>query len=64
MGQNQQAWKEANPWVIQNLQNGDARCGRYPSREAAEAAAASYRGGVVSVNESAKVVYVSEIPNL
>lgn len=57
-------YRKANPWIIQNLQCSDALCGRYPSREAAEAQGASYRGGVVDVSESQRIVYVSSMPCL
>lgn len=54
-------WKKANPWILQNTQNGNAACGRFPTREAA-IAAANERGGVTSIEGN--VVYFSEMPNL
>lgn len=57
-------WREANPWIIQNIQNSNALCGRYASRDDAIERAKTYRGGVVSIDDAAKVVYVSEIPRL
>jgi hypothetical protein len=59
-----EAYRKANPWIIQNLSSIGTGCGRYPTREAAVAAAETYRGGVVSVNESAKVVNVAAMPML
>lgn len=56
-------WREANPWVIVNVSSVGTACGRFPTREAAEEHAKTYRGGVVRVNETAKQVYVSEIPS-
>lgn len=56
-----QAWKRANPWVLQNLQNSQTACGRFPTREAAEAEAKS-RGGVVEVRGN--TVVFSEMPRL
>ena len=54
-------WISANPWILQNTQNGDARCGRFPTREAA-VAEANLRGGVVAV-EGQRVLF-SEMPRL
>lgn len=54
-------WKKANPWILQNIQNGNSMCGRFPTRREAEEAAAQ-RGGVVEV--CGQVVYFSEMPRL
>lgn len=56
------SYRKANPWYIQNLQNPQALCGRFPTREAAENAAKSYASGVVAVQGFA--VQVSEMPCL
>lgn len=55
------SWKKANPWILQNTQNGLAACGRFPNKEAA-IAAANERGGVTSIE--GHVVYFSEMPSL
>jgi hypothetical protein len=60
----ERAYKAANPWVIFNLQNSGAACGRYPTREAAIEAGTTYRGGVVEVDDARYTVCVSEIPRL
>lgn len=57
------AWRRANPWIIHNLLSPDTKCGRYPTREAALEAAATYRQ-VVKVNDYLRIVYVSETPRL
>jgi hypothetical protein len=56
-----ESWKKANPWVVQNMQNSSALCGRFPTREAAEAEA-NQRGGVVLV--SGHTVFFSQMPQL
>jgi hypothetical protein len=56
-----QVWKRANPWVLQNMQNSLAACGRYATREEA-VEEATRRGGVVSV-EGHRVLF-SEVPLL
>ncbi len=57
-------YRRNNPWIIQNMQNSQAMCGRFPSKDAAVQAAQSYRGGVVEVKDEQKIVLVSEVPNL
>ncbi len=57
-------YRRKNPWIIQNMQNSQAMCGRFPSKETAMKAAESYRGGVVEVKDDQKIILVSEVPNL
>jgi hypothetical protein len=57
-----EAYRLANPWIIQNNASLGTMCGRYPTRQAAEEAAASYRGGVTHVNENTKTVHVYDMP--
>lgn len=54
-------YRKANPWILQNLQNASALCGRFPTKEAA-IEAANQRGGVVAVE--GLVVLFSEMPLL
>jgi len=54
-------WKAANPYILQNIQNSSALCGRYPTLEAATHAAIE-RGGVVAIEGN--VVLFSEVPRL
>ena len=56
-----ESWKKSNPWIVQNIQNSSALCGRFPTREAAEAEA-NRRGGVVQV--SGRIVLFSDMPQL
>jgi hypothetical protein len=59
-----EAYRKANPWGIVNLESSNTMFSRFPTREAAEAYAARYRGGVHSVSEVSKTVYIAEIPCL
>ena len=53
-------WKKRNPWILQNVQNGDSLCGRFPTLESAKAEA-ERRGGVVEIR--GRIVLFSEMPN-
>lgn len=57
-------WRKENPWVIQNIQHGFMRCGRFPDRESAIEAGKKYRGGVIDVVDERQIVFVSEVPTL
>ena len=56
-------WREANPWVLVNLQNSQAHSGRYATLEDA-VEEAKRRGGVVRISEPSKQVFFSEMPLL
>lgn len=57
-------FRKANPWVILNIQNSMACCGRFPSRLEAVAYAIAEYGETVSINDESKTVLVSCIPAL
>ncbi len=54
-------YRKANPWYIQNVNNSQAACGRFPTLEKAKEAAESY-GGCIGVEGNA--VLVSSMPLL
>lgn len=53
-----------NPWEVVNLSSVGTACGRFPTRERAEEHARTYRGGIVSVDDKTRRVYVAETPSL
>ena len=54
-------YRKANPWVLCNLENSIALCGRYPTQEAA-VAAADQRGGCKGIHGFQ--VYFAQMPSL
>ncbi len=54
-------WREANPWILQNIQSSQTLCGRFASLDDA-VQEANRRGGVVSIRGF--VVSFSEMPSL
>ena len=57
-------WVRRNPWEICNTASTHTRCGRYPDKDAAVEASKRYHGGPRSIDESARRVYVNEMPSL
>lgn len=53
----------AKLWSIVNIQSSSTACGSHLTKEQAIEKGTTYRGGIVEVNESQRIVFVSEIYN-